>query len=76
MRMKPINLYRSDGDREVWERAQRDADSAGVSLSAHVVAVLRSEQEHEDKVADDAGWSSTSGPVVTASTPPKGTASQ
>lgn len=43
--MKPLNLYRSDGDREVWEQAERDAKAAGLALSAHVVAVLREQQE-------------------------------
>jgi hypothetical protein len=42
--MKPLNLYRSDGDHEVWEQAERDAKAADLSLSAHVVAVLREQQ--------------------------------
>lgn len=64
MPMKPINLYRSDGDREVWDRAERDAKAAGVSVSSHVVAVLRAEQERSDQVADEAGWSTSQRPVV------------
>lgn len=48
MRMKSLNLYRADGDREVWERAESDAKAAGVSLSAHVVAVLRAQQRIAD----------------------------
>lgn len=43
--MTPINLSRTDGDREVWERARKDAKAAGRSLSRHVVAVLREQQE-------------------------------
>lgn len=42
---RPINLYRQRGDREVWDRAQKDADAADRSLSRHVVAVLREHQE-------------------------------
>jgi hypothetical protein len=48
MRMKPLNLYRSDGDCGVWERAELDAKAAGLSLSAHVVAALRSTQRAAD----------------------------
>lgn len=46
--MKPINLYRSDGDRDVWERAESDAKAESLSLSAHVVAALRSQQRAAD----------------------------
>lgn len=46
-KLKPLNLYRSAGDREVWERAERDAKASGKSLSAYVVAVLRSAQNQE-----------------------------
>ena len=43
--MKPLNLYRSDGDRTVWEQAERRAKARGLSLSAYLVAVLREYQE-------------------------------
>jgi hypothetical protein len=46
--MKPLNLYRSDGDRDVWERAEFDAKAEKLSLSAHVVAALRSQQRAVD----------------------------
>jgi len=49
--MKPINLYRSDGDREVWERADRDAQASGLSLAGHVVAVLRDQQKRDERRA-------------------------
>jgi hypothetical protein len=49
----PINLYQRRGDREVWERAQKDADAADCSLSRHVVAVLREQQERDDARAVD-----------------------
>ena len=38
---RAVNLYQRDGDRAVWEQAQKDADAADCSLSRHVVAVLR-----------------------------------
>jgi hypothetical protein len=62
--MKPLNLYRSDGDQPVWEQAEQDAKAAGISLSSHVVAVLRADQERADRFADEAGWSSTQGPAA------------
>ena len=49
----PINLYRQGGDREVWERAQKEADEIGYSLSRHVVAVLREPQEMADQTAQN-----------------------
>lgn len=48
MRMKSLNLYRSDGDRDVWERAEADAKADNLSLSALVVAALRSQQRTTD----------------------------
>lgn len=49
--MKPLNLYRSDGDQPVWEQAEQDAKAAGISLSSHVVAVLRKQQEYSVAIA-------------------------
>lgn len=43
--MKPFNLYRSDGDREVWDRIERAAEVAGLSVSAYVIAVLREKHD-------------------------------
>lgn len=47
--MKPINLYRSDDDREVWEQAEIDAHASKLSLSAYVVAALRAHQKRAGK---------------------------
>lgn len=52
MRMKSLNLYRSDGDREVWEQAELDAKAAGISLSAFVVAVLRERTKPTVRISD------------------------
>lgn len=62
--MRPLNIYRSDADQEVWERADREAKAANCSLASHIVAVLRADQERSDRIADEAGWSSAQGPVV------------
>lgn len=43
-KLSPINLYCSDADQAVWDRAREEADVAGRSLSRHVVAVLREQQ--------------------------------
>ena len=62
--MKPNNLYRSDADREVWDRAEQDAKAAGVSLASHVVGVLRIQQEYDDRRTGEAERGGTDGSVT------------
>lgn len=53
--LRPINLYRTESDRPVWDRTRQDAKAAGLSLSAYVVIVLR---EHQKRAARQAATSS------------------